>query len=86
MNLTKGKEPLRLLALSDGLFATVLTLLVLDLGTPAALDTGGGNIAAFVKWIGPHLFSYLLTFSSQGRSGWHITGTLTMSFATIAAC
>ena len=66
MNLTKGKEPLRLLALSDGLFATVLTLLVLDLGTPAALNAGGGNITAFVKEIGPHLFSYVLTFWVAG--------------------
>ncbi len=58
----QGKEPLRLLALSDGLFATVLTLLVLDLRIPDALAAQGGNVSVFVKWIGPHLFSYLLTF------------------------
>ena len=28
---TKGGEPTRLIALSDGIFATVLTILVLDL-------------------------------------------------------
>ncbi|HTP02459.1 MAG TPA: TMEM175 family protein [Anaerolineales bacterium] len=56
------KEPQRLVALSDGLFATVLTLLVLDLRIPDALVDQGGNIETFIKWIGPHLFSYLLTF------------------------
>jgi uncharacterized membrane protein len=61
-----GKEPLRLLALSDGLFATVLTLLVLDLRIPDALNANGGNMTAFLSWIGPHLFSYLLTFLVTG--------------------
>ncbi len=60
------KEPLRLLALSDGLFATVLTVLVLDLRIPDALITAGGNSTAFIKWLGPHLFSYLLTFLVGG--------------------
>jgi uncharacterized membrane protein len=60
MNTAAAREPQRLLALSDGLFATVLTLLVLDLRLPDALN--GGGITTFVKWIGPHLFSYLLTF------------------------
>ena len=58
----RGKEPARLVALSDGLFATVLTLLVLDLRIPDALSANGGDWNTFVKWIAPHLFSYLLTF------------------------
>lgn len=66
MNSMNGKEPVRLLALSDGLFATVLTLLVLDLGIPQALTTGGGNITAIVRSVGPHLFSYVLTFWVAG--------------------
>ena len=65
-NLPLRKEPFRLLALSDGLFATVLTLLVLDLRIPDALDAGGGNMAAIFRWLGPHLFSYLLTFLVAG--------------------
>jgi uncharacterized membrane protein len=64
--LTRGKEPLRLLALSDGLFATVLTLLVLDLRIPEALNTPGGNPANFTRWVGPHLFSYFMTFFVGG--------------------
>jgi uncharacterized membrane protein len=64
--LTEGKELSRLLALSDGLFATVLTLLVLDLRVPQAVTAEGGTITAFVKWLGPHLFSYLLTFLVAG--------------------
>ncbi len=56
------KEPVRLIALSDGLFATVFTLLVLDLKIPEALNSHGGNVVADIKWLGPHFFSYLLTF------------------------
>lgn len=66
LNLTDGKEPIRLVALSDGLFATVLTLLVLDLRIPDALNTNIVSTMAFVKWLGPHLFSYLLTFLVAG--------------------
>jgi uncharacterized membrane protein len=57
-----SKQPQRLVALSDGLFATVLTVLVLDLRNPDVLVAQGGAVPAFVKWVGPHLFSYLLTF------------------------
>ena len=64
---TVGKEPLRLIALSDGLFATVLTLLVLDLRIPEGLNVAGGNMTTFARWIGPHLFSYLMTFFVAGN-------------------
>jgi uncharacterized membrane protein len=30
------------------------------------LSSGDGNINIFIKWIGPHLFSYLLTFLVAG--------------------
>jgi uncharacterized membrane protein len=66
INDIQGNEPFRLVALSDGLFATVLTLLVLDLRIPVGLNIDGGDITAFIKWIGPHLFSYLLTFYVAG--------------------
>ncbi len=75
----KGLE--RLVALSDGLFATVLTLLVLDLRLPDAVSSQGRDVTAFVRWIGPHLFSYLLTFFvasvywvAHHRNFSHITG------------
>lgn len=55
-----------MLALSDGLFATALTLLVLDLRIPEALSSSDGHPLVFVKWLGPHLFSYLLTFLVAG--------------------
>jgi len=64
--LMKEKETTRLIGLSDGLFATVLTLLVLDLRIPDALSSSDGSINGFIKWIGPHLFSYLLTFLVAG--------------------
>jgi TMEM175 potassium channel family protein len=64
--ITQRREAVRLLALSDGLFATVLTLLVLDLRAPETLNAGGGNVSSFLKWLGPHLFSYLLTFVVAG--------------------
>jgi uncharacterized membrane protein len=55
-----------MMALSDGLFATVLTLLVLDLRVPEAITADSGNMTAFIRWLGPHLFSYLLTFLVAG--------------------
>ena len=63
---TDSKEPARLLALSDGLFATVLTVLVLDLRVPEALSVSGSSIDDFIKWVGPRFFSYLLTFLVAG--------------------
>ncbi len=61
------KEPLRLVALSDALFATVLTLLVLDLRIPDALGAAGGGFDTFTRWLGPHFFSYLMTFFVAGN-------------------
>ena len=58
--------PARLLALSDGLFATVLTLLVLDLRLPEAFSGQGLSPSDFLRSIGPHLFAYLLTFFVAG--------------------
>ncbi len=60
------KEPVRLVALSDGLFATVLTLLVLDLRLPDTLSAQTGDLTVFLKWVGPHFFSYMLTFFVAG--------------------
>lgn len=62
----RRKEPARLLALSDGLFATVLTLLVLDLRIPDAVSGQAVNVHTFLQGLGAHLFSYLLTFLVAG--------------------
>ncbi|MFA4932022.1 MAG: TMEM175 family protein [Caldisericia bacterium] len=48
-NFAHGKGPLRLLALCDGLFAIVLTLLVLDLRIPEALNADDGNMMVFLR-------------------------------------
>ncbi len=63
----RKREPSRLLALSDGLFATVLTILVLDLRAPDALSSGTGALHGFTSWIGPRLFAYLVTFIVAGN-------------------
>ena len=55
-NSTPGKEPLRLLALSDGLFATVLTLLVLDLRLPDTLTAGSGDVTVLFNYFFPLIF------------------------------
>ncbi|MBV9355254.1 MAG: DUF1211 domain-containing protein [Chloroflexi bacterium] len=57
------EEPTRLLALSDGLFAIVLTLLVLDLHSPV---TGGALTYADLVTLWPKLFSFVLTFLVGG--------------------
>ncbi len=53
----------RLLALSDGLFAIVLTLLVLDLRPP---ETGAPLTYADLVALWPKLFSFVLTFLVGG--------------------
>jgi uncharacterized membrane protein len=63
---TKGGEPVRLLALSDGLFATVLTILVLDLKLELAPDAGPADFTHSIALLWPHLFSYVLTFLVTG--------------------
>jgi uncharacterized membrane protein len=60
----EGKEPVRLIALTDGLFATVLTILVLDIRLPQPQSSGSVLDTLFELW--PHLFSYVLTFLIAG--------------------
>jgi uncharacterized membrane protein len=64
--MTGDKAPTRLIALTDGLFATVLTLLVLDLRIPDALTNSNVDAHTFLRTVGPHLFSYALTFLVAG--------------------
>ena len=60
-------DPGRLLALSDGLFATVLTILVLDLKLPDISHlASSGDVQRVINEFGVHLFSYVLTFVVAG--------------------
>ncbi len=81
-----GREPLRGTNLSDGVFATVLTLLVLDLRIPGTLSAGNGNMIAIIESVGPHLFSYLLTFFSREPIGSRTIETLTSLINMTATC
>jgi TMEM175 potassium channel family protein len=69
-NLIAGRSLERLAALSDGIFAVAMTLLVLDLRVP--VSTTSNNIAtehdlwsALVK-LGPNLLPYLMSFLTLG--------------------
>lgn len=58
----KGRELDRLKALSDGVFAIVLTLLVLELRVPE-LDTGSeGGLVSELARLSPKFVSYLMSF------------------------
>jgi len=60
-------DPGRLLALSDGLCATVLTILVLDLKLPDISHlASAGDVQRVINEFGVHLFSYVLTFVVVG--------------------
>ena len=63
----RGDDLARMLALSDGLFATVLTILVLDLKLPdISRLVSAGDIRSVINDLGLHLFSYILTFLVAG--------------------
>ena len=57
---------MRLIALSDGLFATVLTILVLDLKLDLAPNAISTDIFHSLVALWPHMFSYFLTFLVTG--------------------
>ncbi len=62
------EELSRLIALSDGVFAIVLTLLVLDLRLPdAAASTSDASLLRQLVAIYPRMFSYVLTFLVAGQ-------------------
>jgi uncharacterized membrane protein len=61
-----GDDLTRIVALSDGLFATVLTILVLDL-RPDVTSTGSSqDIPTYLLALWPKFFNYLLTFIVAG--------------------
>ncbi|MBR7834426.1 DUF1211 domain-containing protein [Actinospica durhamensis] len=55
------QRPDRLIALSDGIFAIAMTLLVLDVSVPDGLDRAGFARSLRQAW--PHLGAYALSFA-----------------------
>ena len=86
-----GQSVERLAALSDGVFAIAMTLLVLDLRVPAAAALhGNGDLFRHVfVALAPRFVPYLLSFMSLGiywiaqnnraRAIWDLTGQLDLS-------
>jgi uncharacterized membrane protein len=56
----RTRDPSRVLALSDGIFAIVLTLLVLDVHLPDL--SGGASVAEALREIRPSLFAFVISF------------------------
>jgi len=66
-NQIAGQNPERLAALSDGIFAVAMTLLVLDLHAPAAalVDSDHGLLTALLA-LAPKLAVYVMSFLTLG--------------------
>ncbi|MBW4091229.1 MAG: DUF1211 domain-containing protein [Proteobacteria bacterium] len=62
-NRIAGQSIERIAALSDGIFAVAMTLLVLDLRVPAA---GTAGLAHALAGLAPHLLVYLMSFMTLG--------------------
>ncbi|MFD5425008.1 TMEM175 family protein [Streptomyces sp. NPDC127084] len=58
------ESPARLVALSDGIYAIAMTLLVLDISVPEGLDTAGFRHEMSEVW--PKLAAYALSFGVLG--------------------
>ena len=66
-NRLAGQSLDRLSALSDGVFAVAMTLLVLDLKAPAAeLIHGEGDLGRALARLAPRLLAYLMSFMTLG--------------------
>lgn len=62
-----GRSIERLAALSDGIFAVAMTLLVLDLRTPAsATISSEDDLMRSLANLGPHLLMYAMSFLTLG--------------------
>jgi uncharacterized membrane protein len=63
----EGRAPInRLEALADGVFAIVMTLLVLELGIPVVTDATSGSVAEALREMWPEFFIYVLSFLVLG--------------------
>jgi uncharacterized membrane protein len=66
-NRIQGRSLERLAALSDGIFAVAMTLLVLDLHLPTAAQVHSeGQLLAALGALGPQWLTYLMTFLTLG--------------------
>jgi uncharacterized membrane protein len=66
-NRIAGQSIERLAALSDGIFAVAMTLLVLDLRVPAqAIVHSDGDLAQALMGMAPQLVTYLMSFLTLG--------------------
>ena len=61
-----GNNKDRLAALSDGVFAVALTLLVLDLRPPSTTLASEHDVLAFIAALGPQFLAYLMSFMTIG--------------------
>jgi len=69
-NRIQGRNLERLAALSDGIFAVAMTLLVLDLHIPTAAQVHGEReLAAALCALGPQWLTYGMSFLTLGFSG-----------------
>lgn len=59
---TFGLGKARLEALSDGIFATVMTVLVLSLSIPTLLGASNSAVTSYVLGLGPTILSYVMSF------------------------
>lgn len=65
-NAISGRDLERVLVLADGVFAIVMTLLVLDLRLPDAHATTSSDLWHQLRDLGPQLAAYVLSFSMLG--------------------
>ncbi len=66
-NRIQGRNLDRLAALSDGIFAVAMTLLVLDLRIPSPAEVHGeGQLLAALGALGPQWIAYLMSFLTLG--------------------
>src|SRR5262252_184228 len=65
-NFFAGNNKDRLAALSDGVFAVALTLLVLDLRPPSGAVTSEHDLLAAILSLGPQFVAYVMTFMTIG--------------------
>jgi TMEM175 potassium channel family protein len=70
----------RLLALTDGVFAIALTLLVIQIALPEG--TSDVRLGAALVALGPHYFAYVLSFAVSPASGSLTTSHSATSAAT----